>query len=419
MLVLGDSILWGQGLLDGDKPWALVQQQLRSALHATVNPPQVFAHSGACIAPDAAKDAAPALWGEVPSFYPSITAQVDAAASDYKNVDLILLDGGSNDLGIKRLVDPLARGAPISQEAQHCCGLPMQSLLGKVLKAFPRAGVVVTGYYPIVSNLSGPGGIGHLLGAFGMQGTWEKIVASILGDIEASLIFQLLRHKLANLSTAWADTSTQALRGAIAAANAAQASAGQAQRAVFAPIVFQPENCLECAQTSLWVGVDDDLRQKRLDFCAKSLPAEIDWQTQMEIPIASLGHPNRAGAKTYAQAVMQALSPWMAGGTWVPGPAPATTPTLDVSVENAPLVQPNQPAEARVTVRALDAQTKLPVRGQVEMTNYDSRGVFQTNQPFSWPFHAHTFDVPEQGTTHTTTRMRVLADGYDPVWVRW
>ncbi len=279
LLVLGDSVLWGQGLRDANKCAAQVQQQLQNAHHLEVNPPVMFAHSGASIAlPPGVRDAPP-LWGEIPAYTPTITAQMEAAAQDYRDADLIVLDGGSNDLGILRLVNPLERGATIYAEAQRCCGQPMQDLLGRVLAAFPRARVVVTGYYPIVSSESGPGGIEHLLKALGMQGTWEAIAQQVVDEMEACFLFQLIRHKLANLSTAWHDGSTQARRGAVQAINARELSQGRPERVAFAPVNFGPANCLECAQTYLWIGIDDDLRPQRLAFCNEPLPAGLDLPT--------------------------------------------------------------------------------------------------------------------------------------------
>lgn len=416
MLVLGDSVLWGQGLLESDKCAAQVQRQLQNALRLEVHPPVMFAHSGASITlPPGARDEAP-LWGEIPVYAPSITAQVEAAAKDYSGADLILLDGGSNDLGVLRLVNPLERGAAIYADAQKYCGQPVQDLLDEVLEAFPRARVVVTGYYPVVSNQSGPGGIQHLLSAFGLEGVWEKIVAEGAENIEASLFFQLIRHKLANLSTAWHDGSTQAMRGAVDAVNAHEARQGRPPRVVFAPITFESAHCMECKETYLWIGMDDDQRQNRLAYLQGPVPEWLDMPTRMEIPIASLGHPNRDGAKAYAAAVMQALAPWIQGAE-APTAAP---PTLKVRIEGAPHVAPGQKVTAQVTVHAC-TDVGTPVSGTVEMTNHDdTQGArFPLNQPFTWEFHNHTFEVPDQGIGQTTTRIRVLAAGYDPVWVRW
>lgn len=417
MLVLGDSVLWGQGLMEGDKCAAQVQQQLQNALHLEVHPPVVFAHSGASITlPPGVSDEAP-IWGEIPAYAPSITAQVEAAAKDYSAADLILLDGGSNDLGVLRLVNPVERGETIYADAQKYCGQPMQNLLSSVLAAFPRARVVVTGYYPVVSNQSGPGGIQHLLNAFGLEGTWNKIAAEEARNLEASLFFQLIRHKLANLSTAWHDGSTQAMRGAVDAINAQEARQGRPSRVVFAPISFGPAHCIECEQTYIWIGMDDDQHQNRLTYLQGPVPAWLDLPTRLEIPIASLGHPNRDGAKAYTRAVMQALTPWIQGADALA----AAQPALKVSIEGAPRVLPGQKVMSQVTVRAVDAQTHQPVSGSAEMTNHDdAQGTrFPLNQPFRWEFHHHLFDVPDQGTGQTTTRIRVLAEGYDPIWVRW
>jgi hypothetical protein len=433
MLVLGDSILWGQGVHDSYKFSAEVEQWLAAHVNPRVTR-KVFAHSGAVIAPGSAadeaymlnvlKDESPDLKGEVPSSYPSITKQVELATTWLaatglrpEEVHLILLDGGSNDLDVVHLVDPLQRGETLYAEAQRCCGQPMQHLLRSVLAAFPNAGVVVTGYYPIVSNLSKPRGIKPLLDAFNVVGFWEKFVATALGAVLLSLRFQLLRHKLANLSTAWADGSTLALREAVEAVNA-QITHPDRPRVLFAPVSFQPENCMEAGNTFIWKGDDDDLCAERSAYAERARGQDV--RAVVELPIASLGHPNRKGAHAYAQAIIKALALWTTSGAWNPAIA-APAARLKVSIEGAPTVLPGQKVPAQVTVHAVDAQTNQPVSGVVEITNHDDTQSdrYPLNQPFTGEFHAHELKIFRKGKIPTTTRIRVLADGYDPVWVRW
>src|SRR5437879_5500687 len=52
MIVIGDSIMWGQGLEEGDKISTGVQQWVRTQLFGLQVKREVFAHSGAVIGPD-------------------------------------------------------------------------------------------------------------------------------------------------------------------------------------------------------------------------------------------------------------------------------------------------------------------------------------------------------------------------------
>ena len=132
----------------------------------------VEAHSGALIAqpaPNHQKDedlftrkVAPVRYpGEVNNEYPSVWGQVDLASRYYLDnsiplaeVDLILLNGGINDMGAPRILAPKLLGflaGNINDFAKKYCEDDMKRLLDKVAKTFPRARIVVPGYFPLVS----------------------------------------------------------------------------------------------------------------------------------------------------------------------------------------------------------------------------------------------------------------------------
>jgi hypothetical protein len=231
VLVLGDSVHWGQGLRPEQKLSAHVVAWLKGRVAQNVTC-TMLAHSGAVIAPGTveqekrqpqALQAMPLdVQGEVPLDYPSITYQVGMAAARLRSQDihLILLNGGSNDLGVLNLINPLQRGEYLQSQAERFCGKPMQDLLRQVRAAFPQAGLVVTGYYPIISNSSDPQDIVKLFAASKEVGLWQESVASAINAMIAALGIAVLRQKLANLSSAWADGSTIALRAAVEAVNA-------------------------------------------------------------------------------------------------------------------------------------------------------------------------------------------------------
>src|SRR5437016_14673758 len=84
LLVLGDSISWGQGLKDEHKAWYLVKSWLEQQTGREVRQ-MIQAHSGAVIGSaqneedKTARNAAADLDGELSRAYPTINDQIDYA----------------------------------------------------------------------------------------------------------------------------------------------------------------------------------------------------------------------------------------------------------------------------------------------------------------------------------------------------
>ena len=107
MLVLGDSVVWGQGLSEEKKFYTQVKHAIERELAGNRKVRQlVEAHSGAVIAPKKPK-VCPTAPGEVPLTTPTLFSQVDTALSKYasfgvnrEDIDLVLLDGCINDVQV-------------------------------------------------------------------------------------------------------------------------------------------------------------------------------------------------------------------------------------------------------------------------------------------------------------------------------
>src|SRR5579862_2815907 len=197
IVVLGDSIQWGQGLRPGapgapsDKMAELVGAALAASpavvagwsggtgISITVSR---FASSGATISgglgtptpltPVTATTAFPA--GEVPGPVPTVLDQATGAATviPASSVRLVILDGGINDVGLfTSILNPLVSPSTITAMATAACGgtlssaatafLPpgatagnMSAVLTALGRSFPSAVFVVTGYYDILSAFS-------------------------------------------------------------------------------------------------------------------------------------------------------------------------------------------------------------------------------------------------------------------------
>jgi hypothetical protein len=200
MAVVGDSILWGQGLPPNWKIHTLVRNYLMATLQRDVQF-QLLAHSGAKI-PAESGDAGAPHGPEVPNSFPSVTAQTDRVA-DRQNINLVLVSGGMNDLNPANVLDPkIVDLAFYKQAAKSFCGDRMQVLLPHLLDFFPRAKIVVLGYYPLISSHTSLTELPRLLGLYGL-------VPTVLG--------WALREKIAPQSVAFRDAFDQSARDVITA----------------------------------------------------------------------------------------------------------------------------------------------------------------------------------------------------------
>src|SRR5437773_3761419 len=158
LLVLGDSISWGQGLKDEHKAWYLVKSWLEQKTGREVRV-QMEAHSGAVIGAvgDGSADRRTnyALDGELSRTQPTINDQIDnarASMADPSQVDLVLVNGCINDVDSRQLLNGANTPERIHELAQAKCGPPMEALLNRITTIFPAAHVVIFGYYPIITE---------------------------------------------------------------------------------------------------------------------------------------------------------------------------------------------------------------------------------------------------------------------------
>ncbi len=166
VVVLGDSVMWGNGLHPEEKFSWLFGQKLAEK---TSRPVQIyaFAHSGARLyAIDDVTSAMhqaigqggnPQFQGDISSQRPTTVEQEQCAASMFPNAEVVLLDGCINDVGATNIAFPPAF-SHLNDEATAkqalACGGEMWSLLHKTLSDFPNATISLINYYRIVSNRS-------------------------------------------------------------------------------------------------------------------------------------------------------------------------------------------------------------------------------------------------------------------------
>jgi lysophospholipase L1-like esterase len=118
IVTLGDSIIWGQGLLPNEKFSTLVQQALLPKHPEGVTLESV-AHSGAVIG--ATGVIGTPQVGEVPAARLSIIEPCDGYSNSPSTVDLVIVNGGINDVGVATILNPLALIPPLEVRVMHAC----------------------------------------------------------------------------------------------------------------------------------------------------------------------------------------------------------------------------------------------------------------------------------------------------------
>jgi lysophospholipase L1-like esterase len=298
MLVLGDSIQWGQGLPDAQKFHALVQAAVQAKQGNIGVYKDVLAHSGATIGVGD-QTILPPIHGEVPTPYPTVWQQVDAVTDQPQMIDLVLVDGGLNDVTIARVVDPAVKPEDLSALVETHCHVGMRQLLEKIAAKFPNAQIVVTGYYPIVSKASNSKLLKPLLIAFGIK-------ATALGGRPTAALSEDLKSRIVANCRMFADESTAKLQAAVDETNAAL---GGLPRVFLAVPRFTEQNSALAPDSLLWgVTADsspqDPVAANRLKLCkANRARSEQLWCSR-----ASAGHPNARGGQEYARVITAALT---------------------------------------------------------------------------------------------------------------
>jgi lysophospholipase L1-like esterase len=341
MLVLGDSVMWGQGLREEAKFYSIVQRWLEAQFtDRAVHKPVVKAHSGATILP---QEPCPRSDGEVNIGTPTIKSQVEQAAREYRarpggteTVDLILVNGGINDLGFPSILNILSKEDSLKKATRSSCER-MRTLLDDIASTFPRARVVVTNYYPIVSEQTPRETLLDLAAAaftgplYGRVREWIAKMLRRKGP--HNWANDALFDKLVRRSRVWYEVSDATLKEAVDDLNKRRPFSSPSlagPRALFARVAFKPEHAYGAPGTLLWrvrhnlgnpnsflnLITEDHLFDARLGKCSTPLdeanqPAcHFTGRTGIDLltcRLAAAGHPNEAGAAKYADAIISQL----------------------------------------------------------------------------------------------------------------
>ena len=291
MVVLGDSIVWGQGLPEERKSSTLVQGWLAGRISRPVRK-RVYAHSGATVEQDGPR--LTLAHGEVPDSSPHIALRAECVPNPAA-VGLVVVNGCINDVDATIIFDPTTDPdlGEIETACQCKCGIPMSALLARVARRFPNARVVVPGYYPFFSPKTPK-----------MNLRFVTVLFLLVADSQKELPgWSACGSRLIRKSEVWYEVSNATLAGAVHEANR---HAGVDGRVHFAPISVLPENAYGAPQSMVWgVTEHDNVAVSRWWECLR----RDGIMQRMRCINASAFHPNEAGAKVYADAIIRALEP--------------------------------------------------------------------------------------------------------------
>ena len=302
MMVLGDSIQWGQGLSEINKIHSLVEKAIRQK-HGNIGvykaSEDVRAHSGAIIGAGV-QDGGNSYYGEVPCRYPTIITQISKDDKP-ETVDFILMDGGINDVGVTTILDPTTSISDLKSLTRKHCYEDMYKLLKDITSKYKNAKIVVTGYYQIVSNKTDTTVLDGLLLALGL------CIAGISGGVAALVLDKIAIDAIIKNCKTFADYSKECLSKAVDEVNKISGHG-----TVYLAIPQFTENNAVFASDPWIFGIDKDLTPQDDPTVADARrraveAANLDSMDEFMGIRASAGHPNPKGAQKYAEEVIKLL----------------------------------------------------------------------------------------------------------------
>ena len=180
----GDSVMWGQGLAESDKFTNLFARELPGAQRTLVGNES---HSGAKVGDLPSGESTyqwidlkrrgweehplsdrptQSTWGEIPSGTATISEQLEELRDKVDSVDMLLLNGGPNDIGfIGALQLDMAKYNSFVKRTRDTLEDRIPQVLEQARTLFPEATIFYLGYYAGLSTTSKPGSGLNTLGA--------------------------------------------------------------------------------------------------------------------------------------------------------------------------------------------------------------------------------------------------------------
>lgn len=329
-LVVGDSLIFGQGLEEKDKFYTLTADWLKREAFGQpreVNL-KVKAHSGGTLKfhPDEAekykrigRDETYPFKPEVNVSFPSSWKQIEVAADEYRSAgkggaDLIMICSGITDITTSRVYDPKGNDDELRAEIKRYCLDDMFDVIDHAAAKNANAKIVVIGYYQAISSkTTGSKIINAWLEALSFPRPLKVFANNPIGR---AIYFNKLKDRAIERAKIWHLESNKNYKAAVEKLNQKYGT----QRAIFVESPLTEEHATEAPNTKLFrMGkggvVNDPMAQSRIKDCNDELPA-LKRDTGIDYPvrlceIAAVGHPDAAGARAYAEAIRTALTPFL------------------------------------------------------------------------------------------------------------
>lgn len=233
---------------------------------------------------------------EVPCFFPTILQQLQGFTGDPARVKWVLMNGGSNDVEVQRVFNPMTPQFELELHTRNYCGRDLLTILEQVTGKFANALVLVLGYYPALSHQSRPEGV-------------EALYELVHGVKFAPLFDRaLFRDAIVEHCLRFWKLSTGLLRSAVEHVNREAGSI----RALFVDSGMEEANAAYAPESLLWEldlndpgTAPDEVVAERQEAC--ELVEAGDLQKR-QILLSSAGHPNVAGAAKMAKRCIRAVA---------------------------------------------------------------------------------------------------------------
>ncbi|VVB65019.1 GDSL-like Lipase/Acylhydrolase family protein [uncultured archaeon] len=309
MIVIGDSIAWGSGLEQKNKYYYRVADWLQKKLKRPVEV-TVLAHTGATLAkPKDGENAGNKFVNpELSSWDPTLLEQVGNIGNP-ENVDLVLLSGGINDIDVNTILNPLTDPGEIRTRCMNIED-PLRTVLVRLLENCINSKIIVTSYYPMVSNDTTESALDVFIGELrslapnSTEGKGLDLIKNLFGGKQILLM-------MSRNSNIFDNQSRLILAKAVEKANQYSISHFKEKRVVFAPIDFPSNRSYGTNESWLWELTDprvndgkpinDERYNFRVSLC-KNVSCDVN-----DIMNAN-GHPNVEGADEYNQTVTKCIS---------------------------------------------------------------------------------------------------------------
>jgi hypothetical protein len=379
MVAIGDSVMWGQGLLPANKFAVKVRDWIASQIGEPVDL-RMRAHSGAITYPTPGEPVYEnrAYDGEVPADWPTISHQIALASSPSiagqppaDQVDLVLIDGCANNVGILTVLNPFPvpglDDESLRNDTRAYCGAGMTNLLRETVRRFPNADIIVTGYFPYVSRESE---LAAMLPIFVLVGGAVP-PDPLSGGLDLTMSY---RNKIATRSDIFYQESNSGLQAAVDTINREEfPGRTRFDQIRYARLNAGPKNAY--AAPSTWQFLipappfaQDEVYEARRAQCYKVMneargnPDLMPGANLLCIQ-ASMGHPNVAGAQAYTDAIRAVAAPLVT--TWRTAHLSSMTARDDSFVVRVQSGSTDA-SGGTLVITATDAISGAPLQGTVQ-----------------------------------------------------